>query len=204
MKVLLTGFGLFHDFSANPTELLVQHFPELPNIMLKKLVFKVDFETVAQKYTTELTAFNPDLIINLGLNATANTIQLEEFALNTAVPNQTIIVEHAPTAYRSTLPLYALSKRLNQAGIPSQVSQHAGTYLCNFIYYHSLHYMQKKKGAAVFVHLPFSTELVCQFALQNQRTYPSLPMATLQKAIKLLIQDVEENQGTNMVRNASV
>lgn len=51
--------------------------------------------------------------------------------------------------------------------------------------------MQQKNGHAVFVHMPFSTELICEFALQNQPIYASLPMATLEKAIELLVETIK-------------
>lgn len=191
MNVLLTGFGPFHHFSINPTTLLVEAFPELPEINLKKVVFDVNFEQLELQYPTILADFAPDLIINLGLSATAQTIELEEFALNTAVPHQVLIMEKGPAAYRTALPLNELKEELNKAGIPTKISHHAGTFLCNFIYYHSLSYMQSQGGKALFVHLPFSTELVAQFLLQGEGGYPSLPMQLLQNAIELIIKKVK-------------
>ncbi|MCP4437957.1 MAG: pyroglutamyl-peptidase I [Aureispira sp.] len=191
-KVLLTGFKPFAPYTINPTEQLVEALQPMKDIHIEKEIFEVDFELVHQVYPRMLEDVQPDLIINLGLNGQANSIQLERFAVNSGFDyngKRTFfdIDAKSPAAYRSNIELDMLSQKLNDAGVPAIVSNHAGSYLCNFIYYHSLQYADLHRKKALFVHIPFTTELVCDFAKNNQPTYPSLPQSYIDKAIRLIL-----------------
>lgn len=59
-------------------------------------------------------------MLNLGLSVVAKTIELEEFALNTAAPTQSHIMKNGPAAYRTKLPLDELSTVLNKQGCQQQ------------------------------------------------------------------------------------
>ena len=54
------------------------------------------------------------------------------------------LAHDGPLAYRSQLPLASWAQQLRSAGIPAQVSFHAGTYLCNALLYLSLHLAQRR------------------------------------------------------------
>ena len=45
------------------------------------------------------------------------------------------LIKEAPEAYGTVLPIDRCSEQLIKAGIPAKVSYHAGTYLCNAIYF---------------------------------------------------------------------
>lgn len=194
-KVLLTGFKPFAPYTINPTEQLVEALqPMSEDIHIEKEIFEVDFELVHQVYPRLLEDMQPDLILNLGLSGQANCIQLERFAINSGFDyngKRTFfeIDTQSPAAYQTQAKLDLLSQKLNEAAIPTTVSNHAGSYLCNFIYYHSLQYADLQRKKALFVHIPFTTELVCGFAKANQMTYPSLPQAYIEKAIQLILQE---------------
>ena len=70
----------------------------------------------------------------------------------------TPLIKGAPDAYRSTLNLDDAAQKLLGAGIPNEVSHHAGTYLCNAALFLSQHYAQTmgKHTQSVFVHLPLT------------------------------------------------
>jgi pyroglutamyl-peptidase len=73
------------------------------------------------------------------------------------------------------LPLADWATKLRGAGIPAQVSYHAGTYLCNATLYYSHYLIERMKltTRAAFLHLPLD---VANAALGENLA--SLPAAT--------------------------
>ena len=59
-------------------------------------------------------------------------------------------------AYFSTLPIKAIVKALTENGFTSQISNSAGTYLCNHIMYESLYHVNKNglRSISGFIHVP--------------------------------------------------
>ncbi len=92
----------------------------------------------------------------------------------------------APAEYRSGLPLERWAAQLAAAGIPTRVSQDAGSYLCNAALFWSLHHLASlgRPAHATFVHLPLS---------ESQTTFsgePTLPTATLVQAVRLVLTEL--------------
>ena len=76
----------------------------------------------------------------------------------------TELITDGPAAYRTSLPLERCHRALVSAGIPSDVSHHAGTYLCNAALYLSHHYSQSfgLKTQSAFVHVPLAPAQAAQ------------------------------------------
>lgn len=95
------------------------------------------------------------------------------------------VVEEGPAAYWSTLPMKAIVKRLQEEGIPASVSQTAGTFVCNHIFYGLMHELeqhdQKIKGG--FIHIPFLPEQASNYLGQ-----PSMSLSTIRKGIELAVE----------------
>jgi pyroglutamyl-peptidase len=65
------------------------------------------------------------------------------------------VVRGGPAAYFSTLPLKSMREALQLAGIPVEVSQTAGTFVCNHVFYGLMHQLRHRSGIrGGFVHLP--------------------------------------------------
>jgi pyroglutamyl-peptidase len=98
------------------------------------------------------------------------------------------LVADGPPAYRSALPLAAWSHKIRAAGIPCQVSYHAGTYLCNAVLYLTQHLAATRglKCQATFVHLPLAPQQV----LEARQDWPTLPPAASAEAIRYILQDL--------------
>jgi len=62
----------------------------------------------------------------------------------------------APQLLRTSLDLPHLQELLNTAGFPSDVSNHAGTFVCNELYFRALNYKREASDidTVLFVHLP--------------------------------------------------
>ncbi|MDA7878552.1 pyroglutamyl-peptidase I, partial [bacterium] len=102
--------------------------------------------------------------------------------------NGSPLIDNAPEAYRSKLPLDRCHRALIAAGIPSQVSHHAGTYLCNAALYLSQHYCQSYglRTQSLFLHIPLAPAQAA--ADKGTPASMSTPMASA--AVAMVIQQL--------------
>jgi pyroglutamyl-peptidase len=69
------------------------------------------------------------------------------------------IVAGGPAAYFSTLPIKAIVAALRAAGLPASVSQTAGTFVCNHVFYGLMHALAGRDDVkAGFIHIPYLPE----------------------------------------------
>jgi pyroglutamyl-peptidase len=170
MKILLTGFNKFGGLEYNPSEIIVKELAERlklsESFTLKAEVLPTEFFRAGKRVQELIEAFRPDAAIGLGVAVDSNLISLERVALNlidTVVPDNagaayssTPIAPDGPLAYASTLPLDKIRERIQSLGIPVEISNHAGTYVCNNVFYLA-RYAAERLGANIkcgFVHIP--------------------------------------------------
>jgi pyroglutamyl-peptidase len=202
--ILLTGFDAFAGDKYNPSQLVVESFPDVLKIRagghskaagvihISKQVLPTAGATgwkilkKALDRTVEHTD-GPVLVLMLGLAATRKTVSLERFAMNfrdySVADNsgeqrqEETIEANTPQLLRTNLDLRHLQKVLTAAGYPCHVSNHAGTFVCNELYFRALSYMRKSKlvSAALFVHLPLEKVFAKSAKkAQNKRTPKAL------------------------------
>ena len=153
-----------------------------------------DAEITTRRYPVDLTRMsenlrkdlqeNYDFAIHLGQSPGSTLIKLEAVGLNVRSDGSPLIVD-APEAYRSALPLDCCHRALIAAGIPNEISHHAGTYLCNAALYLSQHYSQSYalRTRSLFLHIPLSPG---QAAVDKGRPASmSTPMASAAVAMVL-------------------
>jgi pyroglutamyl-peptidase len=198
VRVLLTAFEPYEQWKENSSWLtLVELLKDRPQeLELVTRRYPVDLATMREKLYKDLQ-LGFDVIIHLGQSPGSPQIKLESIALNVAgrVENSgeelSIIEEHGPAAYRSSLPLGRWAALLREHSIPTVVSYHAGTYLCNATMYSSIHLGQgmPKPPLVGFIHLPLSM----QQAASNLQPLASMDVRTMASAIRLLLVDLAEN-----------
>lgn len=190
--VLITAFEPYDRWSTNASwEVLVALTRELPTSL--KIVtrrYPVDFEQTHSKLFDDLAA-NYDYTLHLGQAPGSSRVHLEAVGINVAGHSQQSpddyqpLVAGGPAAYCTSLPLATWAGKIRAMGIPVQVSHHAGTYLCNAIFYLAQHLAaeQKLKTKSAFIHLPLTPEQV----LAERHDVPSLPTAASAEAIRLIL-----------------
>ncbi len=96
------------------------------------------------------------------------------------------VVAGGPAGYFSTLPLDLMVARLAQANIPAAVSNSAGTYLCNRVFYCVMHWIATNnlQLPAGFMHLPYLHEQV----VGNPREVASLSRQTAVQAVQIALE----------------
>ncbi len=206
MKVLVTGFEPFGGDNKNPTEIISKTLNgrNIHGAQITGKVLPVSVKRAGPKLEQILEDVKPDIVINLGLAPTYSNIAVERVALNildARIPDndgyQPIdepIEKDAPAAYFATLPVRAIVKELRDNGIPAVISYSAGTYLCNYIMFKTLHYSKlhgypKKAG---FIHVPYTPDQVInKFFLLGKNT-PSMCLELERKAIEIAIRTALE------------
>lgn len=166
MKVLLTAFEPFDERSVNSSMILLENL-ELEGVLLTKVILPVTYDTEKlEALMSEYQAY--DLILHLGEAANRKKVSLEAIAINkqgaTIQDNLGVmkqdeeIIEGAPLAYETTIPLKKIVTRVSNPHL--DISYHAGTYICNLTYYHSLHYLNSHhlNQLCLFIHYPLFGE----------------------------------------------
>lgn len=138
----------------------------------------------------------PDYIVSIGQAGGRDCITPERVSINindSRIPdnenNQPIdekIRQDGESAYFSTLPVKAIVKRLNNEGINSNLSNTAGTFVCNYIMYEGLFLCEKysKNTKSGFIHIPYIKEQV----KENQKPY--MDLEEIIKGITFAIEEI--------------
>jgi pyroglutamyl-peptidase len=195
-SVLITAFEPYAVWEENSSWLalveLTKDLPKVPDITTR--LYPTDFAIVQERLAADLEA-NFDYALHLGQAPGSGRIQLEAMGLNVeaAGPDEfRPLVPDGPAAYQSVLPLPLWARKLREAGIPSRVSYHAGTYVCNATLYLS-HYFAERGGLktrSTFVHLPLDLAQV----VHADRDTPAWPRKTLATAIGLILEELASDE----------
>ncbi len=174
MRCLITGFDAFGEFAVNPSEEVVGRLPDAVKVSkqwleIERLVLPCSGKKMWQKLSSAVgktSKKDPLILIMTGLASDRDRLCLERFAVNIKdyripdndgwQPQDTPIIAKAPAGLASDIPLTRLEKKLASKKIAVDISNYAGSYLCNEIYYKALSTWQKQPGSAaiLFVHIP--------------------------------------------------
>src|SRR5690606_1844915 len=151
MTVLLTGFAPFGDDETNPSWDAVRllHGRRVAGHRLEARCLPVAFGASLTALRAAIRELRPRVVVCTGLAAGRAHVSLERIAINVddaripdnagASPVDEPVVPDGPAAYFATLPIKAIVEAMRKAGIPAAVSQTAGTYVCNHVFYGLMH-----------------------------------------------------------------
>ena len=192
--ILLTGFEPFGGESTNPSWQAAQRAAELLRVQGREAV-AVEVPCVFGRSIEVLEAalgkVDPEIVLCVGQAGGRERISLERVAINVddaRIPDNAgrrpidePVVAAGPAAYFSTLPIKACRETVARLGIPVEVSQTAGTYVCNHLFYGLMDLLEGRPGTrGGFIHVPFSSE---QAAAHGQPGIAVEAMATALAAI---------------------
>lgn len=145
MKILVTGFVPWGKHRVNPSG-------ELAGAVGGHLL-PVDFDDAARELRRLIRRTRPEAIVMLGLAAGRTRLNLEVVALNVELDLRRWrrIRKGGPLALTTRLPVDRLLGRLRKARVPATLSFHAGTFVCNRVFYEALATTRVPCG---FVHVP--------------------------------------------------
>ncbi|MGO4580556.1 pyroglutamyl-peptidase I [Cupriavidus sp. 2TAF22] len=203
--VLLTGFEPFESEPVNPSWEAVRALdgerfgsapgdPDSPDaaiVVARQLpcVFGAANDAMADL----LDALRPVLVIAVGQAGGRPEMSVERVAINVddariadnagAQPVDVRIAEDGPAAYFASLPIKAIVRDMRAAGVPASVSQTAGTFVCNHVFYGLMHLLATQGVPAGvrggFIHIPYLPEQAARHPGQ-----PSLALATMIDGIR--------------------
>jgi pyroglutamyl-peptidase len=167
-RILITGFGPFPGQPENPSAELVgllrHELEKSSGIDAHCVVLKTEYGAALKCLQQELHSFKPDSVICFGVSAGESGFRLEQSAhnrLNTTLPDASgykpdvSCFDDGVEKYDTTVPIGKICEELNKTGIAARLSDDAGDYLCNFIYYHAIKESQKTPSRTInFVHIP--------------------------------------------------
>ncbi|PKH19220.1 pyroglutamyl-peptidase I [Pseudomonas fluorescens] len=165
--LLLTGFEPFDHDVVNPSWEAVRllegvELSDDARIVARRL--PCAFATAAQTLLGLIEELQPAMVIATGLGPGRSDISIERVAINVndaripdnlgAQPIDTAVVEGGPAAYFSTLPIKSMVRTVREAGIAASVSQTAGTFVCNQVFYRLQHALVGTEVRSGFIHVP--------------------------------------------------
>jgi pyroglutamyl-peptidase len=168
-RLLVTGFGPFPGAPENPTAALVEEIASAsPSRFgasaLKCIVLPTDYRRSWAKLRSILTRFAPDVVVHFGLSRRASAVAVERSAAKRVnpghldvsgyVPPSGLARRSGPDRIASTLPIEGIAAALVGAGIPAEVSDDAGSYVCNATLYRSLCWDATASRSVGFIHVP--------------------------------------------------
>jgi pyroglutamyl-peptidase len=183
MKVLLTGFNPFADIQVNPSQLVVDAIAlkekKKSDIQITTEILPTEFIKAGNRIQELIQKITPALFLGLGVSEERRVLRIERVALNLDdsvfpdnagfTPVGKLIVDDGPLAYFSNFPLLHLKKKLQTKGIPIEISNHAGTYVCNHVFYLAMHQIKKLDIDTIcgFIHLPLISDHGSIFKMQK-------------------------------------
>ena len=199
-KLLLTAFTPFDGERINPALEAVKLLKDkIGNLEIVKLevptVFGKSIDTVREAIERE----RPDFVLSIGQAGGRAEICPERVAINiddARIPdnegNQPIdepIFPDGENAYFSTLPVKAMVEAIRKEGLPSSLSNSAGTYVCNHLMYGVLYYLDKRPVIkAGFIHVPYIPEQT-----KNKKEMPALELSEIVRGLEAAITAIAIN-----------
>ena len=196
MKIIVTGFDPFGGEKINPSIECVKALPDIEGVELIRLELPTVFKESAKRLNEVINDVKPDAVLSVGQAGGRPGITMERIAINvddaripdniSQQPIDETIQTEGEAAYFTTLPIKRIVKAIREAGISAEVSNSAGTFVCNHIMYQSLFAATKadKPFKAGFMHIPFIPE--------QTTDKPSLPLEESTKALQIAIETIRD------------
>lgn len=187
MKILITGFEPFGGQRINPSREAAQLLPDrLGPHRLYKLQIPVAFGLAADAVIAEAENIHPDRILCVGQAGGRAALTPERIAINlrdASIPDnfgyqpcEEPVIAGGPAAFFSTLPVNTIAEAIRAAGVSSEVSLSAGSFVCNDLFYRLLARYDGSPVKVGFLHVPFLPE-------QALRGEPSMPLEEIARGL---------------------
>ncbi len=200
MKLLLTGFEPFGGSKINPSGQVARSLNNkvLKGLRMISVVLPVERKAMPKKLLEAVQGIRPDVVVGLGEAPRRGVVSIERVALNLEdypIPdNRGKLVRDlpinptGPAAYFTTLPARQIFDALQKAGIPSELSLSAGSYLCNQLMYTllDLSTIQDLHVPTGFIHLPSLPEQVIGKSPQSA----SMSFELSQRAVIITVETI--------------
>lgn len=201
MKILVTGFDPFGGESINPA---IEAVKNLPDKIKDADIIKLEIPTVRykslDKIKEKIEEVNPDVVLSIGQAGGRSAISIERVGINIDdfrigdnegnSPVDEKVYEDGNDAYLLSLPIKAMVENVRKHNIPAEISNTAGTFVCNHVAYGVAYFKDKyfpglRTG---FIHIPFLPEQVT-----NKVNMPSMDLEVVTKGLVYAIEAIVDN-----------
>jgi pyroglutamyl-peptidase len=171
--ILVTGFEPFAGEAINPSWEICERLPrEIGGKRVETCLVPCAFRQAIEVAADAIERHRPALVLSLGQAGGRDRLSVERVAINVddariadnagARPIDEPVAPDGPAAHFATLPVKAMVAAMRRAGVPAEVSNTAGTFVCNHLMYGVLHFIAARGFAtrAGFIHVPYAEEQV--------------------------------------------
>lgn len=209
MKVLVTGFEPFGSDVINASQEAVQQLPDrIEEMEIIKKIIPTAKRAAMNQIEQLVFQYRPDVVLSIGQAAGRNAITVERVGINIddyripdnmqEQPIDQPIAVNGPDAYLCRLPIKRMVQAIRSEHLPADISNTAGTFVCNHVCYATAHLLKESGLSAKsgFLHVP----------LLESQAKPGQPSMTLTDIVRGLIaaiaslrvldEDVKQTEGT--------
>jgi pyroglutamyl-peptidase len=197
--ILLTGYEPYGREAYNPTGVIARSLDgkRIGGARVRGVQIPVAVESAGPRLRRLVHDLEPDGVLSTGVAPGRSHVSVERVGLNVLdfriADNRgrryrdEPIRAGGPAAYFSTLPVRRILAAYREAGIPAELSNTAGTYLCNFAMYTVLDALAADgRGIpAGFIHVPQTPD-----ASMDRPGQPSMDLATTRRAVEIALREV--------------
>ena len=196
MRILLTGFEPFGKYNENSSWAVAEKVAACGFEGVSVALLPVTFSGVAAALRKAVDECRPDAILMLGQSVSIDYIKLERIAINMMdsasadndgyLPDEEPIYPGGAVALFTNTKIKELRRAVEEQGIAAKVSNSAGLYVCNRLYYEALRLCKEKDGMrALFVHLPLYDGQPSAPAGK-----PTMPLDDMVQAVNIIIHKI--------------
>ena len=167
MKILLTGFEPFGGETVNPSwQAALKTAEKIDFAEVLTVCLPVEYYKSVEIAIKAVDDFCPDAVLLTGQAGGRTCVSFENIAVNIAdsdTPDNagkalhTVNFTGGPDRLFSSLPLKEMVDAVNKIGLPAYISQNAGRFVCNHVFYGVLKHISDNNLniKAGFAHVPF-------------------------------------------------
>lgn len=196
MKALVTGFDPFGGDEVNPSSLAVAKLKKrIGGVVVHTATLPTSYAKSAGVLRAAIAKTKPDIVLCVGQAGGRTELCLERVAINVQdarirdndgkQPIDKPVVADGPAAHFATLPIKACVAAMRKAGLPAAVSNTAGTFVCNHIFYALMdiaaaHPIPMRGG---FLHIPYVPEQAARLG-----GAPSMAVEDIVRGIEIVLE----------------
>ncbi len=189
MKALVTGFDAFGGEAVNPSSLAVGKLKKrIGGIVVHTAQLPTSYANSAKVLRAAIEKTRPDIVLCVGQAGGRVAINVQDARIRDNDGKQPIdkpVVKNGPAAHFATLPIKACVAEMRKAGLPAAVSNTAGTFVCNHIFYALMdiaagHPIPMRGG---FLHIPYVPEQAARLG-----GAPSMALDDIVRGIEIILE----------------
>jgi pyroglutamyl-peptidase len=193
--VLVTGFEPFDADDTNPSWEICTRLPrEIEGLRVEVCRVPCEFRRAIEVVAAAIETHEPAIVLCLGLASGRTHMGVERIAINCddaripdnagVQPIDQPVAANGPPAYFATVPVKAMVAAMHDRDVPAEVSNTAGTFVCNHLMYGVLHFLSAKGHGtrAGFIHVPRAEGMAL-----HARGVASMSLATMTRGVEAAI-----------------